>query len=246
MEPIAPLCTCGTATSVASGLAVLMLSEFAQPQEVATLLSAGEAAAVATDATQGRLRLHVQRLDAAVQSLSEELVARALAFVQMQLPGMGEAMLKCSAGELGTLPLEFSPGEPAVNVYGVGGEFAAHEDRMGLTILLTLSPPEAFTGGGTAFWEPQKIDEARKGAKPSRVLAPPAGTALLFAGEVTHAALPVGTGSRSVWVASFSVAEAARTQPTKGVPMAQQSGCGMEQAPGADELDAFLEAVGVT
>ena len=37
-----------------------------------------------------------------------------------------------------------------------------------------------------------------------QVLAPPAGTALIFGGDVTHAGMPVETGLRSVFVASFS------------------------------------------
>ena len=36
------------------------------------------------------------------------------------------------------------------------------------------------------------------------MLQPPAGTALLFGGEVTHGALPVTSGERIVFVASFT------------------------------------------
>ena len=44
------------------------------------------------------------------------------------------------------------------------------------------------------------------------VLAPPAGTALLFGGDVTHAGQPVAAGQRAVFVASFS-------RPYRGIDM---------------------------
>ena len=40
--------------------------------------------------------------------------------------------------------------------------------------------------------------------EPSTVLVPPAGTALLFSGHVTHAGMPVRSGCRHCFVASFS------------------------------------------
>ena len=69
---------------------------------------------------------------------------------------------------------------------------------------LGLCRPSAFEGGGTGFW-PRGADEhdARR-ATPALVLRPPAGTALLFAGCVTHAGVPVRAGERAVLVASFS------------------------------------------
>ena len=48
--------------------------------------------------------------------------------------------------------LEFSAREPAINLYADGGDFNRHTDRQTLTVLLYLTPPEAFEGGGTGFW----------------------------------------------------------------------------------------------
>lgn len=42
--------------------------------------------------------------------------------------------------------LGFSLKEPAVNVYQAGGRFKPHKDNQRLTILITLSDPEAFGG----------------------------------------------------------------------------------------------------
>ena len=100
--------------------------------------------------------------------------------------------------------LEFSPREPAINVYGRGGEFAPHQDHQALTVLVPLSPPSAFEGGGTGFWPHGDDERMARRAPPALVLRPPAGTALLFAGSVTHAGVPVRAGERAVLVASFS------------------------------------------
>lgn len=248
------------AASVVKGHAVLLVPDFASPEEVSTLLAAGREAAAEHDAAvmgphaarlgvlPGRVRFHVPtKLDAAAQRVSESILARALAFLQARLPELGESMLGCAAAELRSLPeapgLVFSQEEPAVNVYGVDGEFAPHEDNMDLTVLLPLSPPAAFTGGGTAFWPPELKDKARQGAKPTLVLAPPAGTALFFGGEVTHAGRPVVKGARSVWVASFS------TKASKGSELRPPPADGASDggtAPSVEEVDAFLAAVGVS
>ena len=100
--------------------------------------------------------------------------------------------------------LEFSPREPAINVYGRGGEFAPHQDHQALTVLVPLSPPSTFEGGGTGFWPRGADERVARRAPPALVLRPPAGTALLFAGCVTHAGVPVRAGERAVLVASFS------------------------------------------
>ena len=100
--------------------------------------------------------------------------------------------------------LEFSPREPAINFYGRGGEFAPHQDHQALTVLVPLSPPSTFEGGGTGFWPRGADERVARRAPPALVLRPPAGTALLFAGCVTHAGVPVRAGERAVLVASFS------------------------------------------
>ena len=70
----------------------------------------------------------------------------------------------------------------------------------------------AFEGGGTAFWRPsERADEDEDGQRhvcgpPTITLAPPAGAALLFGGQATHAAEPVTAGERCVFVGSFTPA----------------------------------------
>ena len=62
-------------------------------------------------------------------------------------------------------------------------------------------PPPATTPG-TGFWAQDSL--GHRVEAPAAVLRPPAGTALLFGGHVTHAGMPVTAGERAVFVASFS------------------------------------------
>ena len=117
--------------------------------------------------------------------------------------------------------LEWSEGEPAINVYTVNGRFNAHTDHMALTVLIPLTcPTRGFSGGGTGFWSPDtdlhmaeqllaltlderpralvptdenKAASVTEGA-PTVVLKPPLGTAILFGGDLTHAGMAVETG----------------------------------------------------
>ena len=84
-------------------------------------------------------------------------------------------------------------------MYTEGGQFVPHKDHQSLTVLLSLSPPTSFTGGGTGFWRQDARDDT-----PSAVVRPPAGTALLFGGDLRHAGMEVEMGTRCVYVASFS------------------------------------------
>ena len=100
--------------------------------------------------------------------------------------------------------LEWSEGEPAINVYTTDGGFGTHKDHMALTMLIPLTAPTAFSGGGTGFWAGNgQTDESPEGP-PTTVLKPALGAALVFGGDVTHAGMPVADGLRSVMVASFS------------------------------------------
>jgi len=102
--------------------------------------------------------------------------------------------------------LKYSSREPAMNVYSPGGEFLAHKDAQALTVLLPLSrPKEDFRGGGTSFWSQDA--RGHRVEEPSVVLKPRAGSAMLFGGCVTHAGVPVESGTRVVFVASFSSAK---------------------------------------
>ena len=104
--------------------------------------------------------------------------------------------------------LEWSEGEPAINVYTENGGFGTHKDHMALTVLIPLTSPSTdFAGGGTGFWSKQDEEQQAEGmpaAGPTAVIAPPRGTALIFGGDISHAGMPVESGLRSVLVASFS------------------------------------------
>ena len=128
---------------------------------------------------------------------------------------------------LSEMTFRYSAGEPAINIYTVGGEFAPHTDEEHLTMLMPLSG--GFEGGGTAFWgvtshlrpdvgvDGLSMEERMRAhadrtnwLPPRRVLKPPAGTAILFGGDVTHAGLPVLEGTRHLFVMSFSLKPAWR------------------------------------
>ena len=142
--------------------------------------------------------------------------------------------------------LEWSEGEPAINVYTEAGRFGPHKDHMGLTVLVPLTAPSKdFEGGGTGFWSPQAggggggdVNDDNKGAAmpvgdPTAILKPPLGSALVFGGDVTHAGMPVETGLRSVFVASFSTRTAASSEDRV---------YGLQSAPSSARSDGFSAA----
>ena len=118
--------------------------------------------------------------------------------------------------------LEWSEGEPAINVYTVNGRFNPHTDHMALTVLIPLTcPTRGFSGGGTGFWTPDldisdkllalTMDENVRSAatteeskgvsvtdgEPTVTLKPSLGTALIFGGDLTHAGMAVESGAPS-------------------------------------------------
>ena len=243
------------AASLAVGRTILVAPSFATPAECYRLVDAANAVVRYrrhsltgeneivdgtrswTSASNARnlIRLNVaKRLDAASCEVSRVLVARALSLLEAHLPNAAAAIFNLGPSAPLTdvrLDLTFSEGEPAVNVYSAGGDFEQHEDKKAFTVLVPLSDPSTYEGGGTGFYRGgaagrilrqaahQRADAARQppyaGAEPSQqppslMLRPlAAGAALLFGGSVTHAALPVVAGTRFVWVASFSAAQTA-------------------------------------
>lgn len=101
-----------------------------------------------------------------------------------------------------------------INVYVKGGDFSPHEDSQSITMLVNLSERAQYEGGGTAFWS--LSDRGQLGqnrgppsgglGRPTFVIKPPPGSALIFGGQVTHAGLAVHDGKRAVFVASLSPA----------------------------------------
>ena len=151
----------------------------------------------------------VNPLPSSVEQLVDDILIRIMSAVDLNFPTMAQnlfgmrsiADLACSGA------LEYSQREPALNIYWAGGEFLSHKDHQRLTILVPLSEPEKdFTGSGTSF---------SADGEPSVVVRPSAGTALLFGGNLTHAGIPVKTGTRVVLVASFSEPGGTRR---KGLP----------------------------
>mmetsp|Transcript_40867 Transcript_40867/g.85071 ORF Transcript_40867/g.85071 Transcript_40867/m.85071 type:complete len:356 (-) Transcript_40867:106-1173(-) len=104
-----------------------------------------------------------------------------------------------------TSELEWSEGEPAINIYEQNGYFGAHKDHLAMTILIPLTQPtQDFAGGGTGFWKGNREVDENPSTPPDLVIKPPAGSALIFGGDVTHAGMPVKQGYRSVFVCSMS------------------------------------------
>lgn len=149
-----------------------------------------------------------QEADALLQSI----LLRTMSFIDSELPTLASALFDDGSDDASTPTsirelftkgeLEFSSREPTVNVYTEGGEFLAHKDHQALTVLIPLSPPDAFDGGGTAFWS--QDSRGHRVAPPDLVLRPAAGTCMLFGGHTTHSGTAVEAGERCVLVASFS------------------------------------------
>lgn len=108
---------------------------------------------------------------------------------------------------------EFAWREPAIIVYSCGDDGYAqtpHIDGQALTMLVPLSTPgDDFLGGGTGFWPRDGSkggNNIEEKAAPT-ILRSDAGTALVFGGhKALHAGVPIDSGSRVVFVASFSAA----------------------------------------
>ena len=207
--------------SVGMGYSVLVVPSMANAEECDTLLCAGASLArdtaisVSTEpqSNPGWRRFPVaERFSELHQELCDTVLMRVLEWVQTELPELWNGFFGDGDIEscLANPRLTFARGEPAVNIYTTGGCFRPHEDHESLTILVPLSDPEAFEGGGTAYWpcDPAPTAGAAGGndMSPSFVLKPIAGSAILFGGTVWHAGQPVVTGERGVFVASLSLA----------------------------------------
>eukprot|EP00966_Prymnesium_polylepis_P163152 3770820-Prymnesium_polylepis.1 len=148
--------------------------------------------------------------------LHHTLFRRLLLLVETQLPELARSLFGQATG-LHELHASYSAGEPAVNIYTAGGEFAPHTDNENLTVLIPLDLAGAFEGGGTAFWADSHHRPWSKGESvpnaadrsswlpPAHVLKLRLGSALIFGGNVTHAGLPITSGIRHIYVASFSL-----------------------------------------
>lgn len=221
------------ASALDAGEAVICVSDVITTSEANHL----ERTAVATAQSQTasgsnsirmRLATHFASDDIA---LCDDILGRMLSFVDAEYPRLVESSFGAGAtlSELHAQDaLEFSANEPAINVYHAGGGFVPHEDGCALTVLIPLSSPAdgSFAGGGTGFWAPLARRSATDGLggdddeselKPSLVLKPARGSAMLFTGDVTHAGMPVEDGSRVVLVASFSRRQSSAAQAVEEI-----------------------------
>ena len=219
-------------SAITDGKAVIVMPDIIGEAECDLILQAGMRAADVQEASLrrrlsasvaeftannrrslGRTRVPISTCSAATEKLFDELFAKILARVDLLPSVAGDLFDAPSLAALhATDSLEFSAREPAFNRYNAGGEFNAHVDRQALTVLIYLTDPDSCQGGGTGFWSAQ--DSARGAAledttaagyaPPTAVLSPPAGTALIYGGNVMHAGMPVVSGSRSIFLGSFS------------------------------------------
>jgi len=210
------------AQAVAEGHAILCVEGVASAEECA-LLDA-EARAFASQSTRtnlnmasvGRVREPViEMLQAAGQALCEELLKRALRRVGAAVPGLLERVFgeqtaqSFEEGVMSCKTIAFSQDEPALNVYSSNGKFLPHTDKEALTLLINLSSPMAYVGGGTGFYSAadtrkMKQKRGRDWPAPTVAIKGREGTTLVFAGNVLHCGVSVDAGTRCCLVASFS------------------------------------------
>ena len=208
--------------SVARGHSILVMPALAHAEECGILSALASATAVrlrssavrqptmGNDPAAGRLRLPLlTNFEPDVQSRCDDLLLRQVALVHASHPSLVSALFGADCLSVATClnneKLNFSEGEPAINVYSRGGSFEPHEDKQSLTCLLNISAADDdYEGGGTAFWGLES--RGSEDAAPSTVIRPGAGTSLVFGGQLTHAGVAVESGERVVLVASFSPA----------------------------------------
>lgn len=210
LTPVTAAGAASVAEAVACGHSVLLLDGLVSADQCENLLV--EARIISTKAVASTIRIPIpDYFSATGKSICNDVLLRALTFVQAEIAGLLRHSLLEVQTCLSTKRIQFSAGEPGVNIYRVGGSFRSHEDGQQLTVLMNLSTCDAYEGGGTAFWAPQ--DRANEPActssssvrPPTLVLAPPPGTVILFGGTVTHAGQETTGGERGLFVASFSL-----------------------------------------
>lgn len=145
-----------------------------------------------------------------IDTMLQRILLRAAKIIDENVPSIGTALFDGEqvAKLMTDHQLKYSSREPAINVYSCGGEFRAHKDAQAITVLIPLLSPDEFLGGGTSFWS--QDSRGHRVEEPSICLKPPGGTAMLFGGCVTHAGVPVESGKRVVFVASFTNAKSDR------------------------------------
>ena len=203
----------------------------------------------------GRMRMPVtDALDAAGVATCDSLLLRAISLLDAAMPLLTQALFPLHATLSATTcihnpNLVFSTNEPAINIYTEGGGFGAHEDKQSLTVLVNLSTAGVdFQGGGTLFWSKKAACDPDTGRgsfvnEPTMTLCPPAGSALIFGGTVTHAGQRVLGGQRVVFVASFSPLSEAATAAVAATAIATTAIASLE-SPGRHYSERCLKSPG--
>lgn len=217
-----PSTTLSVGQKIKQGDTVILLSDILSPQECSFLVDSCSRIANQTTPTelekQGLVRLPTiaaseraaktktpcaEPLPKDVDELLDQILIRIAQQIDADLPSIADVLFDGKNLSSQLNQLRFSSREPAINVYSAGGEFLAHKDAQALTVLIPVSCPTQFVGGGTAFWSQDA--RGHRVEEPSITLKPKSGTAMLFGGCVTHAGVPVESGCRVVFVASFSL-----------------------------------------
>jgi len=160
LNPVAAASTRTTSESVGLGHSVVVIDALLSPKDCDCLIAEALNATIssqrqADQTSDGRVRLPVcDVFNEETQMRCDAILVRTLTWLGVYLPNLRTALfqdvplLSCIRNP----QLNFACGEPAVNVYTVGGRFQPHKDKESLTVLSILSKTEAFDGGGTAFW----------------------------------------------------------------------------------------------
>jgi len=192
-------------------------------------------------------RLPLCAFPASAAILCDALLLRALSVVNGQIDDQltrqlfGDCLADATSCEHNPR-LRFATGEPAINVYSLGGTFKPHEDREALTILVPLSGASDYDGGGTAFWSTSdagpggsvSLNNGRTVHEPTLVLRPLAGSAIIFCGDVTHAGQACTGGRRCIFVASFSPMMNKSQVPTIDEDVARRNAAVTKVGPGRE------------
>eukprot|EP00747_Dinoflagellata_sp_TGD_P104591 gnl/TRDRNA2_/TRDRNA2_169281_c1_seq9.p1 gnl/TRDRNA2_/TRDRNA2_169281_c1~~gnl/TRDRNA2_/TRDRNA2_169281_c1_seq9.p1 ORF type:complete len:320 (+),score=25.21 gnl/TRDRNA2_/TRDRNA2_169281_c1_seq9:70-1029(+) len=154
-------------------------------------------------------RLPIFKLGADAMELSCRLLReRLLPFLEQHLPQVAAELFGRST-DLNGLQFEFGRAgeEPAINRYTARGGFYAHADDRSITLYVLLSDEGKFSGGGTAFWRQgiEQKDVEDWNLTEDILMTPGQGTAVIFNGRTTHSGKVLESGTRHLWVASFSL-----------------------------------------
>lgn len=188
---------------------VLLIPDLLSKAECHSLIEVADrhAAVTSVDSSSSFAGTCLHRLPVCELGLEAEILSfsilrdRVLSFFELNLPEVAEALFG-QRSNLGSLEFSHSRAEPAVNRYTTGGEFSIHHDAHSVTVNVLLSEPDAFVGGGTAFW-PQ--GQASNADGTDVVLQPPRGAGVIFNGDVEHSGRPVLSGVRHIFVSSFNL-----------------------------------------